>query len=93
MRLRAAELTLLRNRAVDVFGRELPCTFRPSSFGFASLCRSAIVSMIGGSAGSAAGINAESSSSLWSTSFVGLPETVTASPRPAKPDSLPASSL
>ena len=29
-------------------GRELPCTFRQSSFGFASLCRSAIVSMIGG---------------------------------------------
>jgi hypothetical protein len=62
-RLAESSLTVLRDRAMDVSGRNEPCTFRQSFYGFASLCRSAIVSMIGASAGSAAGTNAESSSS------------------------------
>ena len=64
-RFAEAALTVLPNRVMDVCGRKEPCTFRPSSFGFASRCRWAIMSMIGGFAGSAGGINAESSSSLW----------------------------
>jgi hypothetical protein len=63
---------------MDVFGRELPCTFRPSSFGFARRYRWAIVSIIGGFAGSVDGINVESSWSSWSANFFGLPEAIAA---------------
>jgi hypothetical protein len=49
---------------MDVCGSE-PCTFRQSSFGFASLFRLAITLMIGEYADSGAGANAVSSSSLW----------------------------
>lgn len=34
-----SNLTLFPNRAMDVLGQQLPCTFRPSSFGFANRCR------------------------------------------------------
>jgi len=47
-RFKRQGLTVLRNGAMDVFGRGLPCTFRPSSFVLASLRRWATVLMIGG---------------------------------------------